>query len=126
MDNAISICDMSLNNKTPEVTATLPAHGQSHDGMITSLAFLGNKDTLMSAGGDGDLRLWSVSRGSTVHGFEVTLKTWSAPPCDPTIRLAAALRWRHARGDGTVRLWDARVVGLPPTRSTVATTKWAL
>ena len=107
MDNSITICDMAFSIPKGEPLCVLPGMGDSHDGLISSLAFLGSKDKLISAGGDGDLRIWSVSkamsaqviRGHTkdITSMHVLGASGDGAPCIAT-----------ASVDGTVRLWDLR------------------
>ena len=57
MDNSITICDMAFSIPKGEPLCVLPGMGDSHDGLISSLAFLGSKDKLISAGGDAGASL---------------------------------------------------------------------
>jgi len=108
LDNVISICDMSINIKKPEMLATLPSMGESHDGMITALAFLGSKDTLLSAGGDGDLRLWSVSKASTTQVLRGHTKDVCGLAVQRDDQGSNAPRIASCSLDGTIRIWDTR------------------
>ena len=106
MDNVISICDMSLSLKSGEMLSMLPASGESHEGFVSKLAFLGSKDSLVSAGGD-ELRLWSVSKGVTnqvLHGHTKDTLDVAVHDAkkDGTSLVASSSM------DGTVRLWDLR------------------
>lgn len=109
LDNAISVVDMSPSLKTGETLVNLPAVGETHDGLISSLAFL-NDGCLASAGGDGEVRLWDVARGKTTtvlrgHTRDCTKLALHRPEDGSAARIATSSL------DGTVRVWDARAPG---------------
>lgn len=107
LDNAINLCDMTPTRESGEVSLRMPATGESHDGLIVSLAFLDNEN-LASGGGDGDMRLWNVARGVTTsvlsgHKRDLTMLAMHRPADGAT-----ATRIATSSLDGTVRVWDAR------------------
>ncbi len=81
----------------PKGTIALP-----HGGVVASLLFLPDGKTLISAGGDGSIRLWDPATGKERRRLE-------APFGAAVISLALSpdgKRLASGGDDGTVRLWD--------------------
>ena len=64
IDNAITLIDMTTTSDGGENIMRLPTMGETHDGLVASLAFL-DEQRIASAGGDGDVRLWDIEKGET-------------------------------------------------------------
>lgn len=112
MDNAISLCNLSPALGKGEMLERLPSLGTSHEALITALAF-GGKETLYTAGGDGDLRVWSVAKGQTTqvlrgHGKDVVGLAVSKDVLAGSPATASPSSLASVSLDGTVRLWDLR------------------
>lgn len=103
VDNVISICNMSPELKKGEVTMTIPPDGSAHDGLVSAISFL-DKMTLLSAGGDGELKIWNLSTGHAVS----VLKGHEGDITGMAVADAGTNSPRVVSGslDGTVRVWD--------------------
>lgn len=113
LDNSLSICNIPTSSGSQsEVTATLPKTGATHDGLISSLAFL-DTGTVVSAGGDGDLRIWDVGKGETAQVLRG--HTRDARCVAVGAGGGRAPRIASCSLDGTVRLWDPRSGGATHT-----------
>ena len=109
MDNAISLLNLSPNLPKGEQVERLPAIGTSHDALISALSFM-SKESLVTAGGDGDVRVWSLAKGQTTQVLRGHQKD--------VVGLAVGSDASGAEGgkasvasvslDGTVRIWDLR------------------
>lgn len=102
LDNAISICDMSPSLEKAEVLMMLPDIGDGHDGMVSALGFV-DESTLISGGGDCDLRMWNVQHKATTQVLRGHTQGINS------IGMAEnAAQVASCSIDGTVRLWDLR------------------
>jgi WD40 repeat protein len=105
MDNGISICDMSPSSDKGEESTILPV---LHDGLVSAVRFVDGR-TLLSGGGDGDLRLWDVTRGGVstqlLRGHTGDVKQVAIDDAKSCSRIASCSL------DQTVRLWDPRSGG---------------
>ncbi len=62
MDNTIVLGDMSTaGGAGGAMVGELPESGDGHDGLVSRVRFV-NEAELVSAGGDGELRLWDVAK----------------------------------------------------------------
>ena len=106
LDNVISLCDMSPPEfGPPSVPKELPSTGEGHDSSITSLRFT-SMDTLVSASGDGEIRVWDVQTGCTRqvlagHTRDVTSLSFPRDAASGPVFASCSL-------DGSVRIWDMR------------------
>ena len=110
LDNAITLCDMKASLPAGEVSMRLPAVGDTHDGLISSLAFLDDA-RLASAGGDGDLRLWNLAKGESTDRLRGHSRDLSCVVAHRPESGGGDVRIATSSVDGTVRLWDARAGG---------------
>jgi len=108
IDNAISICDLSPHLDEGETLQTMPACGDGHEGMISAMSFIGH-NKLVSASGDGDLRLWSLKSGDcmqVLRGHQDGVTSLAQEPGAGT----ESARLVTGSADQTVCLWDTRTV----------------
>lgn len=103
VDNCISLCDMSSTLKQGEVIKMIPPDGPAHDGLVSSLAFI-DENTLISAGGDGILKIWNtttcvVKQTLKGHMRDVTSMAVHGSNIKGAISVSGSV-------DGTLRVWD--------------------
>ena len=108
IDNAITLIDMTTTRDGGESIMRLPTMGETHDGLVASLAFL-DEQRIASAGGDGDVRLWDIEKGETSDVLSGHTRDCSKVAVHrPSAGYGGAPRLASSSLDGTVRLWDAR------------------
>lgn len=106
LDNMISIYDMAPSEVGgPLAKGELPVSGDGHEGSITCLHFI-SSDTLVSASGDGDVRVWDVvaQQGKQVLSGHTRDAVSLSFPRDTQNEHTFA----SGSLDGTVRIWDLR------------------
>jgi len=79
---------------------------KGHSFATIAVAFSPDADLLATTGGDGAIKLWSVSTGRPLHRLDGRTAWLSSVVFSPNGKILAA-----TGGDGDVRLWDLGELG---------------